>query len=251
VGLECHYAEHTPDIEDNQILAWTLSVLARSGICTERVLPTIRKAYRALHGSVTLLPKAASDCTGRTYDRLNEDYRTLHALCRLFLDHLGTSHERGPHLMVPFLVDMDRLYEQFVAEWLAAHLDPGRIRVSHQERVTIDPSGPSWFLVDLVLREANSDRALMVLDTKYKTTPPAPEDIAQVVAYAEAVGCREAILIYPVRQSHPLDVRVGWTRVRSVAFSVDRDLQQGGRAFVHGALTEVDLYHLTRPGSGS
>jgi 5-methylcytosine-specific restriction enzyme subunit McrC len=46
--IRCHYEEHTPDIPENQILAWTLSRIARSGACTERVQPTIRRAYRAL-----------------------------------------------------------------------------------------------------------------------------------------------------------------------------------------------------------
>jgi 5-methylcytosine-specific restriction enzyme subunit McrC len=50
VNLTCAYEEHTADIADNQILAYTLWRIARSGLCTERVLPTVRRAYRALSG---------------------------------------------------------------------------------------------------------------------------------------------------------------------------------------------------------
>ena len=60
-----------------------------SGICTERTLPRVRMAYHALRGSVTVR---------------------------------GPTHEPGGKLMLPFLVDMARLFELFVAEWLQQHL---------------------------------------------------------------------------------------------------------------------------------
>ena len=118
VRLQCHYEEHTADIEENQILAWTLSRIARSGMCTERVLPTVRRAYRALRGLVSTQPCSPQDCVGRLYNRLNDDYHPLHALCRFFLEHSGPSHEVGDRTVLPFLVNMERLYELFVAVWL-------------------------------------------------------------------------------------------------------------------------------------
>ena len=60
--IRCHYEEHTPDIPENQILAWTLSRIARSGICSERVQPTVRRAYGALQGSVVLEPYGLDSC---------------------------------------------------------------------------------------------------------------------------------------------------------------------------------------------
>ena len=39
---ECSYEEHTSDVEENQILAWTLRRILQSGICTERSLPQVR-----------------------------------------------------------------------------------------------------------------------------------------------------------------------------------------------------------------
>src|SRR5919199_363136 len=118
VKLNCYYKEHTTDIEENQILAWTLFVIGRSGLCSERVLPTVRQAYHALQGLVTLQPSDPNDCSRRLYNRLNEDYQPLHALCRFFLENSGPSHERGDRTMLTFLVHMARLYELFVAEWL-------------------------------------------------------------------------------------------------------------------------------------
>jgi 5-methylcytosine-specific restriction enzyme subunit McrC len=73
VELQSHYHEHTADLEDNQILAWTLYVVTHSGLLTERVLPTVRRAYRALQGSVTLKPFGPKACMERLYNRLNEE----------------------------------------------------------------------------------------------------------------------------------------------------------------------------------
>jgi 5-methylcytosine-specific restriction enzyme subunit McrC len=125
LGLACHYAVHTADNEDNQILAWTLDRIARSGVCRGRALGTVRKAHRALQGTVRLAPFSARDCVGRSYTRLNEDYAVLHALCRFFLENLGPTHELGSHQMLPFVLDMAALFERFVAAWLTVNVPAG------------------------------------------------------------------------------------------------------------------------------
>jgi len=48
VKLECHFEEHTSDIEDNQILTWTLLQILRSGLCTENSSHFVSHAYRRL-----------------------------------------------------------------------------------------------------------------------------------------------------------------------------------------------------------
>ena len=95
VKLQCHYEEHTSDIAENQILYWTLSRIAKSGICSERALPKVRRAYHSLRGFSSLLPFKPCDCIGRIYNRLNDDYQVLHSLSRFFLEHSGPSHELG------------------------------------------------------------------------------------------------------------------------------------------------------------
>lgn len=76
-----------------------------------------------------------------------------------------------------------------------------------------------------------------MLDTKYKApTAPASSDIAQVVAYAEATGCEEAILVYPMALVEPLDIRVGRIRIRSLTFSLAGDLEQAGYRFLEDVL---------------
>ncbi|NTU80468.1 MAG: restriction endonuclease [Chloroflexales bacterium] len=225
--LECDYQEHTADIDDNQILAWTLFVISRSGLCRpDRALPTVHQAFRQLQGAVTLTPVSAAACVGRRYHRLNLDYGPLHALCRFFLDSAGPHQAVGERAMLPFLVDTARLYEQFVSAWLAKHL-PAGLRLAAQEPYTID-RGLS-FAIDLVIRDTITGEAHCVLDTKYKRVDmPSTSDIAQVVAYAEATGCKDALLVYPAAPQRALDAVIGDIRVRSVIFDLADDIQQAG-----------------------
>jgi 5-methylcytosine-specific restriction enzyme subunit McrC len=229
----CHYEEHTADIDENQILSWTLHHVLRSGVCSQRVLPTIRRAYRVTRGFATLRPYSAEACVGRLYNRLNDDYQPMHALCRFFLEHTGPNHEIGDRTVLPFLVDMARLYELFVAEWLKQHLPGEVVYVKPQDRVTLGTEQTLRLDIDLTLYAAKTHQALCVLDTKYKAPEtPSHADIYQVVAYAEVKGCSDAILVYPAPLDRPLDQRLGKIRVRSLVFSIDGGLEKAGQTFV-------------------
>lgn len=243
INKKCEYHELISDIEDNQILAWTLHSIARNGMCAENVLPTVTKAYRSLSNYVTLVPFRGKDCIGRMYNRLNQDYQPLHALCRFFLDQSGPSHREGDNLMLPFLVDMARLYELFVAEWLKENL-PNGYEAKAQERVDIGSLGEVSFDVDLVIYDPLTGLAQYVIDTKYKSVDrPSTSDIAQVVAYAVAKQAKEAILLYPMRIK-PFCEYIGDIRVRTLTFDLGDNLQVSGRKFIQ-ELTDHNTWHDT------
>ena len=234
VKLKCYYNEQTSDIEDNQILAWTLFIIGRSGFCRESVSSTVRKAFHALQGFVTLKPFKSEACIDRNYHRLNQDYQLLHALCRFFLDNTGPSHETGDREMLPFLIDMANLYEQFVAEWLKANTPKGFF-VKQQHRVTHDEN--YFDRIDLLLGDSETKKVQYVLDTKYKAPDKvANNDIHQIVAYANALNCKNAILIYPQNLKAPIDKQIGDIRVRSLTFSLDSDLHEAGKTFLTSLL---------------
>lgn len=240
VNLPCRYEEHTADIADNQILAWTLGCIARSGLCTERVLPTVRRAYHAFQGLVTPVAYGPQACLRRTYHRLNEDYRPLHALCRFFLAQSGPSHLPGDQAMLPFLVDMARLYELFVAEWLRVHL-PAHLELKTQEQVDLSPVNALHFQIDLSLYERSTGATLAVLDTKYKVGPPSSDDIAQVMAYARVKRSPEAILVYPTPLPQPLDTTLDGLRIRSLTFALAGNLEQAGQQFRRDLLSGLNF----------
>jgi 5-methylcytosine-specific restriction enzyme subunit McrC len=230
--VKCLYEDHTADNEDNQILAWTMLQVGRNGLCTARVLPTVQKAHRTLQALTSAVSCGPEMCTGRIYSRLNSDYQPLHALCRMFLEHSGPGYRGGDRNMLPFLVDMSRLYELFVAEWLNAHL-PASVKLRRQERINIGETGTISFQIDLVLYDMTTAAPFCVLDTKYKKPGvPSPSDIAQVVTYAEAKGCTEAILVYPTTITLDVDESIGNIRIKSLPFSVSGNLEESGRVFL-------------------
>jgi 5-methylcytosine-specific restriction enzyme subunit McrC len=201
-------------------------------MCTQKARPSLRTAYRILLGLTSLVPCGPKSCSGRQYNRLNEDYSHLHALCRFFLDQTGPSHQMGTEKMLPFLVDMSRLYELFVAEWLRTHL-PVEFMMKSQEKVRFGQDGALGFLIDLMLYDAHTGKARYVLDTKYKTSPtPSPTDVAQVIAYGEAKGCQEVVLVYPSASIERVDERIGSKRLRTLPFSIEGDLEEAGQKFL-------------------
>jgi 5-methylcytosine-specific restriction enzyme subunit McrC len=141
--------------------------------------------------------------------------------------------------MLPFLIDMARLFELFVAEWLKAHL-PAGLSLRAQEQVHIGEGGNLYFEIDLVLYGRATEAALCVLDTKYRpASAPAPDEIAQVLAYAEVKGCDKALLVYPAPLDAALDEWVGDIRVSSATFSLDSDIEVSGQVFLQELLRTV------------
>jgi 5-methylcytosine-specific restriction enzyme subunit McrC len=235
----CEFQEHTADVVDNRILAWTLHRVARNAAFVDtEVPPRVRRAYRSVQSLCELAPYTAADCVGRLYGRLNDDYAPMHALCRFFLENTGPLHADGERGMLPFLIDTARLFEQFVAAWLQRHLPP-TLALRAQEPHVLHGRGRIEMSIDLVVRERSSGRTLAVLDTKYKGDgSPANEDVYQAAFYALAKGCTNAFLLYP-REPRPFDVTVQQVRVRSLGFTLDGDLDAGGAAFLDRLLAAL------------
>lgn len=232
VREEVEYKQGTVAKERN------LLSIARSGLCSAEVVGTVRKAYRALQGLVSVKPCLGRDCVGRLYHRLNDDYESLHSLCRFFLDHCGPTCEAGERKMIPFVLNMADLFEMFVAEWMEENLPIGW-RLKRQERFIISYKQDLSFQIDLVLRDP-SGRIHCILDTKYKADArPSTDDVSQVVAYALAEGCRDAVLVYPQALSQPLDEMIRDIRVRSIGFPLGGDLEEAGLSFLSQVLGGV------------
>lgn len=240
VKLQCHYEEQTTDVEENQLLGWTLLTILQSGVCSERTYPLVQRAFHRLRPAITVRPFSAAACRNRHYHRYNQDYAALHALCRFFLEQRSPTIGAGASPMIPFCVQMSTLYERSVAAWLAQHLG-AEWQLQAQERYVLDAQGDFSLTIDLVIRSQRQQTVRWVLDTKYKSNLNAPsaEDLAQIIAYAQATGAPEAILIYPVPLSRQLDLTVGSVRIRSLTFAIDRPIEQAGQEFLAALLAET------------
>jgi 5-methylcytosine-specific restriction enzyme subunit McrC len=226
VALRCEYQELTPDVPDNQLLGDALQTASRSAAIT-RARPRVRDAYLKLsRRSVSSLGSHPRDCLGRQYSRLNSDYEWMHWLCHFILAGAGPTQRSGKTPIQGFQIDMPRLFEGFVASWLTQHLQD--VDVERHEHLDIVEG--LEFIPDLVLR-TRQGVPLAVLDTKYKLDQiPTGDDVAQVIAYAKALGCTDAVLIYPMTLTAPMDVLIGDVRVRSLAFVLGDDLDRAGES---------------------
>ena len=63
-----------------------------------------------------------------------------------------------------------------------------------------------------------------------------PHDVQQVQAYAHARTCSEAVLIYPVTLSAPVDIHIRDIRVRGLVFSLTDNLEDAGQRFLNELL---------------
>lgn len=231
--ISCIYEKRIPDIRENQVLLWTLHSILRSGVASDNTQDLMRKAYRMLSRSVSLKPFSGINAMCPTYHRLNADYHPMHCLCKFFLDHITPSHELGELKALPFLINMPRLFEMFVSEWLRIHLFKG-LSLKTQVKHHIDQNRKISFNIDNVIYNDSDGKALCVLDTKYKLpTTPSPEDIAQIVAYAAAKECKDAILIFPSDATQSIDTALGGFRVRSLCFPLEGNLEDAGQEFLH------------------
>lgn len=233
----CHFEELTTDVLENQIIVWTLSQLVSSGLCSVSTNALCRGLLAELRQEISLHEFGPDECNRIVFHQLNYDYKPLIALSRLFLSGYEVSHSVGEELAPPFLINSAMLFERFVAGWLQRNLHD-RYRLYVQERRAIGLHEKLHFAIDLTVYDQTLDQALFVMDTKYKLPMSTPDtaDIAQVVAYAEAVGAVEAVLIYPSALPQPLDERIGRIRVRSLTFDLDADVETAGCSFLERLL---------------
>ncbi|MEM7594886.1 MAG: restriction endonuclease [Cyanobacteria bacterium P01_A01_bin.83] len=228
--LTCHYKQQTSDIPENQILLYTLYCISRDRICQPETKKLVSKAYHTLRQSVTLTPYNAKDCLTIKYNRLNQQYQQLHQLCRFFLDRTMPSYNSGNYQTLPFLINMARLYEKFVAQWLKINLPP-QYKLKIKETIKVDPIKLE---IDLLICDRMTGKTLYVLDTKYKNPKqPSNSDIYQIITYATSQNCPRAILIYPQPLEVAIDRDLGNNiNLRTLIFSLEDNLEIAGQTFL-------------------
>ncbi len=243
VRLPCRFEEFTADVDENRILSFALEVIRRSGLCTEaHSLPTVRMAHQLITMHARPMPFTAGACLGRNYNRLNHDYRLLHALAHFFIAHMGPTIDAGGRQTTPFLLNMHTLFEEYVAAYVRNSISMQHLpfHFKAQEPVTLDPIAGVRFLIDGVVRNSTENGPVrIVLDTKYKSPDsPGTDDIAQVIAYAHVLGAPEAVLVYPAQLANPIDFESCGIRVRSIEYNLEGNLTFAGVAFLRQLLAK-------------
>ncbi|HEX6122533.1 MAG TPA: hypothetical protein VFY89_05205 [Ktedonobacterales bacterium] len=210
--IEVRYDEFTADIEENRVLRaalWRLGMLRLRSTETRRLL----RAGRAMLDGVSLVEYDPRRLPAFTYTRLNQHYRQSVELALLILRCLSFEQAHGAVECIAFLVDMNVVFERFVAVALREALKvtersfPQNMRgraslyLDAARRVRLKPDLSWW----------DGARCVFVGDIKYKrvqTDGVLHPDLYQLLAYTLATGLPQGMLIYAAGEGEPATHRI-------------------------------------------
>jgi 5-methylcytosine-specific restriction enzyme subunit McrC len=172
--LECRFDELETDIIENELLAAGLAIAKRVAIDPEARRVAARA--HAIFSEVADPGAATRDTPPLEYTRRNEHYRPAHAIARMFLEDLAINdlYSPGAGDSFAFLLDMNRLFEDFVTRVLTSAFAGTDIRVRPQARdrtlIRDARTGkPYAAVIPDILLERNAGRMVRIpVDAKYK-----------------------------------------------------------------------------------
>jgi 5-methylcytosine-specific restriction enzyme subunit McrC len=213
--LECRFDEYDSDTPENQLVAAAL-ILARRRAQD----PDIRFALARLGG---VFAEACQPTTAEIdwydsaiqYDRRNTHYRSAHELSRLVLRGAAFDdlYDTTGGNVTAFLIDMNKVFEQFATRLVSEALAGTSLRSSAQRRIRAvicndqTKKSHSTITPDLVVEDVATGRSVPV-DIKYKqydVRKISTSDLYQSFLYAYALGDdseeRRAGILYPTNDA--------------------------------------------------
>ncbi|MFE6554230.1 McrC family protein [Streptomyces sp. NPDC057746] len=198
--VEIAYDAYTVDTAENRILRAAADRLLR----LPGVPGLVRR--RLAHQRVRLadaLPLVRGQELPRWQpSRLNSRYQPALRLAEAVLRGASPEHRpagSGPLAVDGFLLDMNKLFEDFVTVALREALREHGLTARLQDRHHLDTAGLVGMRPDLVVRTGDGRIPLAVVDAKYKVEKAdglLNADLYQALAYATVLGLREAHLVY-------------------------------------------------------
>jgi 5-methylcytosine-specific restriction enzyme subunit McrC len=192
--IACRFDEYTADVLCNRVLVAALERLHR----VPGLEPHLRVRLNRLAGRFEDVARVEIDPA--LIDRWKPTRQDAHyeesmRLAAVVLRHLTLAQRAGRHSSPSFTVNMNDLFQDFIAQRLRRHLR-GRLAVVCEPPTPLARSGNLKMLPDLVFRRGDAN--VYVGDAKYKlsTGPGRLTDYYQLLAYATAMGLSEGVLIY-------------------------------------------------------
>jgi len=198
------YDEFTDDITANRLVKAAVVRLGRTRLRSRRSRDGLRWVAGQLE-NVSLVEHPPADVPDVSFDRLNEHYREVVALARLVLRHSSFETRRGAVRAPGFLIDMNRVFQEFVTRALREELGVSDRVLQSDDRITrvcLDDDCRVRLHPDLAWWDGA--QYTFVADAKYKRTEPgsAPNaDLYQLLAYATALDLSGGLLIYAEGES--------------------------------------------------
>ena len=196
---EVTYDEFTEDLEENRLIKAALARLRNMRVRNELVRRSLRRFDSALE-RVRLVRYDPASIPEILYTRLNSHYRPAVELARLILRSDSYELRHGAVRGTAFLVDMNRVFEDFVVVALREALGVSgrtfpqgakgrRLFLDTGRKVSLEPDISWW----------ESGTSTFVGDIKYKVLPESGvlhSDLYQLLSYVIACDLPGGLLIY-------------------------------------------------------
>ena len=210
--LECRFDDLETDIAENQLLAAGLGI-AKRVVRDEQVRRQVARAH-ATYAEVADPTPALIDPPTFDYNRRNERYRPAHVIARMLVESLSVNdlYAPGSGDSFAFLLDMNRLFEDFITQVLTDAFRDTDIRVRAQRRdrtlITDARTGKPYAAVipDILLESGTAPVRRVPVDAKYKLYDERKIDQGDIYqtffyawAYADEGGVDDApaFILYP------------------------------------------------------
>ena len=219
--IACRFDEYTSDVFANRSLVAAMDRVER----IPGLPPQLRNSLNRLRqrfDEVTHVAVSPEEIDRWIPTRLDRHYEQPLRLAAVILRNLSLTHSAGGSPSATFLIDMNLLFQQFVADRLRRHLRPldlveePPVALALHRRLVMRP--------DLVVRRRRSD--VYVGDVKYKLSsgPARMSDYYQLLAYTTAMSLDEGVLVYaqdPGDADDPIgDERVHSARIRNTGTDI-------------------------------
>lgn len=193
--LEVTYDDFTVDIAENRLILAAARTLLRVG----QVAPDVRRRLLRLDtrlADVTPLRRGESRPAWQP-SRLNARYHPALRLAELILDGHSIEQRHGEVEVSGFVVDMWKVFEDFVCVALKEAMSSLGGSASLQHRMHLDEAATVPMRPDFLWQ--GYDGRVIVADAKYKAEKPSgfPQaDLYQLLAYCTVLGLPDGHLVY-------------------------------------------------------
>ena len=206
--IEVAFDEFTEDIEENRLLKTAIHRLGYTFIRSKAARQEVRR-LRPAFTAVGLGSYRRGATPEVRYTRLNEHYRPAVELARLIIDNSSLELFHGEVAGAAFLIDMNKVFEQFLYVALREALDLPATQWKQGASLHLDEGEDIKMQPDLSWRIRA--RPAFVGDAKYKKLESEAfkhADVYQMLAYCTAADLPSGLLVYAKDENEPRSYRI-------------------------------------------
>ena len=226
--FSCIYGDLTFNNLENRVVLRALNLLIPMIRSNDKLTTDLIRHEFILKEFVELVNVAPSDCDRIHFNRLNEYYSAIIKFSKLILEEkFIRSVHRGASRGFNFIVNMNKVYEDFVTEMVeeVIHRDFKDFLILKQHQLnTLDKERKLKIKPDIVLKSKTSHGYYpLIIDAKYKREDK-NADYYQVIAYGLAIpSAKKCCLIYP--QQTEKDIEKELTVARDITKPGGREIK--------------------------